>query len=222
MDAERKRLADRILKLLALASGTSFAAEADSARAMAAELMERHNIALGEGSKDRSRLACVPYRPFAKGAKWEYIIINALVDFCRCKFFYDKPDVLVDYSLVGTEADLEMLRYMLGEIHRQRITAWLDYKRDGPDSFHRFCYGFAQALAAKIGAIIAASKGELREYQERLTIWYETEILHAPTVRRHIGFGDASSAAGLAAGGAASLNRGAVGQSARRIGYDRR
>jgi len=221
IDPERQKSADRILKLLALAGGTAFAAEAATARAMAEQLMTRHNIDLGEGSKGRTRISGERYVPFAKGAKWEYIIVDALTDLCNCKFFFDDAETLARYCLVGTIADLEVLRYMLAEIHRQRIAAWLQYKRTGPDSFHRFCYAFAQALASKISDIVDAGRDALDAHQKKLKHWYEIEVLHGPVQGEHVELGRASSAAGLQAGRAASLNRGAVIQTVRRITYDR-
>lgn len=216
MDANRQRLADRILKLLALAAGTPFAAEAESARAMAEDLMARHNIDLPGGAKDRTAFTWEVYVPFAKGAKWEFAIIDAVADLCNCTFFFNL-ETLANYSLIGTIADLEVLRYMLAELHRQRIAAWLDYKRTGPDSFYKFCFAYAQAMAAKIELLVAARQATLDAHQKQLQLWYETEILKHPAQHAHVEMGRASSEAGLRAGSGASLNRGAIGQPVRRI-----
>ncbi len=213
MDAGRQRLAERILKLLALAAGTTFEAEADSARRLAEQLMAKHKIDLGAGSKDRTAFACVNYVPFAKGAKWEFAIVDALADLCDCTFFFNR-ETLDGYNLVGTVADLEVLRYMLAELHRQRIAAWLDYKRSGPDSFHKFCFAYALALAAKIENLVRAKRAALGEHQTELKLWYEAEILHKPVEDYHVAMGHASSEAGAQAGRGASLHRGEVGGTA--------
>jgi hypothetical protein len=54
IDPDRAGLIERIMKLLAVAAGTSFAAEATTARALAAELMAKHNIDSVDSPKDRS------------------------------------------------------------------------------------------------------------------------------------------------------------------------
>lgn len=41
MNAEKQRILDKVIKLLTLADGTTFAEEADTAKNMAAELMAK-------------------------------------------------------------------------------------------------------------------------------------------------------------------------------------
>lgn len=74
-------------KLLALASSTTFAAEAQTARTMAAELMNKHNISLGPGKPSQDTIERRFYQPFAKGMRWEGIIVLALADLCSCTLF---------------------------------------------------------------------------------------------------------------------------------------
>jgi hypothetical protein len=149
MTPDQKRLADRILKLLALASSTTFAAEAETARRMADELMRTHNISLGPGKPAQSAIERRYYVPFAKGMRWEGIIACALADLCSCTIFFDSGTLAV-YVLVGSIGNLDVLEYMLHEVNRQRIAAWLDYKgKGGADSFNKFCYGFAKAIENK-------------------------------------------------------------------------
>jgi Protein of unknown function (DUF2786) len=217
MTPERKRLADRILKLLALASSTSFAAEAETARTMAADLMRAHNISLGPGKPSQDTIECREHVPYAKGTRWEGIIVGSLADLCSCTIFFNSRR-LDHYALVGAIGNLDILDYMVREIARQRIAAWMNYKMSGePDSFHKFCYGFAQALSSKIKTLI--DQQQLGKNRAQLTLWYETNILHGPTAEPFcLSSGRASSEAGMDAGQNASLHRGSLGQPIRQIG----
>ena len=213
---EQQRLADRILKLLALANSTTFAAEAATARAMAAELMERHNIAVSvDGKPGQDAIEWRYHVPWAKGARWEGIIIAAISDLCSCATFFNHRDY-ASYALVGSVGDLDMLQYMLGEVNRQRIRSWLDYKMSAqPDSFHKFCYGFAVALRERIDGMLDMALLEPRH--EALALWYETNVLHRKLNKHSLSMGNASSAAGREAGEGASLHRGSLGQAQRQL-----
>jgi hypothetical protein len=214
---DTKRLADRILKLLALASSSQFAAEAATAKAMADDLMRTHNISLDTSKPPQDTIEIRSYTPFAKGMKWEGIIVDAIADLTSCSFFFSNR--LDHYTLVGSIWNLDILEYMLHEIHRQRIVAWLAYKgQGGPDSFNKFCFGYARALETKIASLVNA--GQVIAKTAELRHWYEDNILgKKTTLSGALHAGRASSAAGMAAGGDASLHRGALGQAARQIGY---
>jgi hypothetical protein len=219
MSPDTKRLADRVIKLLALANSTAFAAEAEAARAMAAELMRTHNISLGPGKPSQDTIEIRNYVPWAKGARWEGMIVAALDDLCLCACFFN-GQTLDHYSLAGTIWNLDMLEYMLSEINRQRMRAWLDYKNHGgPDSFHKFCYGFAQALQEKIRKLTVAAA--VNSNRDKLRLWYETNILGRKVESFSLASGRASSVAGVAAGGNASLHRGSLGHAQRQITYRR-
>lgn len=215
MDASRQKLIDRILKLLALAGGTSFAAEADSARAMAEELIAKHNVSLDEGKKDRNQFAIEDYTPWAKGAQWEYDIANSIAGLCGCEaYFYGD---FAEFCFAGTVANLESLRFILAEVHRQRIKAWLQYKNShtGSDNLWAFAFSYAKGLSSKIERLLSGATA-INTERKRAKIWFET----THTIRREHEYirGAGSSAAGRDAGGAASLHRGQVGTPAYRIG----
>lgn len=128
-------------------------------------------------------------------------------------FFYIKT--LDRYELVGTIWNLDVLEYMLREVNRQRIAAWLKYKgNNGPDRFNQFCYGFAQALKDKIQSLIVYEA--VCATHAKLTLWYETNIAKVGGSFA-LSMGRASSDAGLAAGKNAALHRGALGQPLQRI-----
>lgn len=219
------KFVERVLKLLALASGTSFGAEAAAARAKAEELIAKHNIQL-PSEKDRSAISRIRYSPHFKGAQWEFLLTEKVSRSCGCEFFFNKerfeashPDDA--FSIVGTIADLEACQYLLAALNEQRIAAWLRAKREGKaDSFYSFCFSFARAVEANLRKAVSS---EVVARQKRALLWYEENFLRPETV--DMGFrGQGRSEAGREAGAAASLDRGKLGGSApvRQIGYTRR
>lgn len=214
MTPEQKRLLDRITKLLALAGSTTFSAEAQTAREMADKLMAEHKIVVGE-KPGQDTIELRMYTPFAKGARWEGMIVCALANVCSCEVFF-QTETLTFYKLVGTIWNLDCLQYMLGEVNRQRIDAWLQYKgRQGPDSFHKFCYGFAKALEDKCNRIV--NMPVLAKTKNMLILWYETTVLHHKVSYAELTLGRAGSDAGVSAGSGASLHRGALGTPQKRL-----
>jgi hypothetical protein len=211
MTPERKRIADKIIKLLALASSTTFAAEAASARKLAQEMMLANNIDAPTGET----FECREYVPFAKGMRWEGMIASALGRLCNCAVFFVK-EKLDAYTLVGSKLDLDILDYMLREVNRQRIAAWLEYKGGGgADKFNSFCYAFAKALNEKTDKLLSSNYDQ---HHDTIVLWYETNLLGRKSVGSTLEMGAAKSEAGIAAGTDASLHRGSLGQPQKLIG----
>lgn len=213
MDAAREKLIDRIMKLLALASGTTFEGEADNARRLAQELLDKHNINLGSVASptDRTAIVIQKYMPQFKGAIWEYRMADAAAKLCGCMSYYRGDYVM--FEIVGTRADIEPALYIVTKLHEQRIGQWLRYKRTaGGDSFHKFCYGYSQGVADKIAAITDPMT-ELKKTRKTAELWYESKF----KVGEGHSYGQASSSAGLTAGGSASFHRGEFGTGQRKL-----
>jgi hypothetical protein len=209
MDQERRKTLDRILKLLALAEGTSFDAEAAAARAMAEALIAKHNVDLSEGQKQaRDALVIHEYTPWGRKWLWERMIASVVTQLCGCAMYYQGEPDQGGYRLfkfVGVFANVEAAVYILGEVHAQRSRAWVDYRGGGGgDSFGKFCFSFARGLETKIEQLITAAA--LNE-KKRARLWFEAA--HPISGGSTIG-GRGSSEAGLAAGSSASLHRGTM------------
>lgn len=206
MTPEQQRIADRIVKLLAVAGSTTFAAEAETARRLAGDLMKTHAIDAGEGKPEGSAFAVRTYVPFAKGMRWEGMIVGALDDLTSCAMLYN--DDLDRYWLIGANFDLDVFEYMLHAVNGQRIAAWTGYKAaGGADSFNKFCYGFAVALKDRISGLIDPQKAFARH--DLLVDWYKQNI--APVEQGEpLAMGRSSSVAGMDAGRSASLHRGTL------------
>jgi hypothetical protein len=202
--SERQQLIDRILKLLALAEGTSFDAEAATARGMAEKLIAKHNISLADSDKDQQEYILVPYKPWSATSLWERIIATEITHLCACDITW-KGDENVGhmYRFIGTRANTEAALYIASQISIQRQRAWQKYKMSGgTDSFGKFCFSFARGLEVKINQLMG--REQIAEIK-RIRLWFEArESVHTTEPIR----GQGSSSAGKEAGSSASIYRG--------------
>lgn len=216
MEADRQKLIDRILKLLALAEGSSFEGEAANARRMADELLARHNVDIrAEGKQARDEYTFERYEPWGKTWMWEWIIASAVAELCGCCPFYrgkhpsaDDPSAqYVGFTFAGQVANVEVCLYLLASVHRQRTNAWVKYRGEGGrDSFGKFCFAFARALESKIARITTAA---IRAESDKAQAWFKAH--HKVVEGESLTAGKGTSDAGAAAGTGASLHRGEVG-----------
>ena len=86
-DPDRQQIIDRILKILALATGTPFEAEAASARRMADELSPGTPLRCRRKGRlrgiNRGQIIC----PVGKKLLWERIIAAAVSRLCGCSLY---------------------------------------------------------------------------------------------------------------------------------------
>jgi len=217
MDADREKLINRILKLLALADGTNFEGEAATARQMADDLIKRHNIDSLGGKPARTAFTIEDYTPHFAGMKWEYVLAEAAARLTGCVIYFSAD--LDRYSFAGTVADLEAFRYILTKLHEQRIAAWLAHKSKGSsDRFHQFCFGYAKGVEAKVKELLEKMRASVgkdvvlpSDNRAQIRLWYEAQfgVTHHDLGLR----GKPQSDAGFAAGGSASFHRGELRES---------
>ena len=216
--AEHQKILDRILKILALAEGSSFEGEAANARRMADELLAKYNLSLpAEEKQRRDALVFEKYTPWGRKFLWERIIAQAITSLCGCSFLYhgdvDEKDGYIYFVFVGTVANVESCMYILGQVHLDRQRAWVRYKAEGgKDTFGKFCFSFARGIETKVGTITTYLQAQ---EAARALSWYEEthKVISGDTIR-----GRGSSDAGHAAGHNASFHRGSMGAPPRRIG----
>jgi Protein of unknown function (DUF2786) len=214
VDANRQRFVDRILKLLAVAASTSFTAEADTARALAAELMAKHNIDAVNAPKDRAVMATQIYTPFKPDMMWEFILVQAITRLCGCAMFWKgDQEHFKTFSVVGLVPDVEAAFYILAKINQQRMRKWLEYKQYGPDNFGKFCFGFARGVEGKVEDILRSAPAIAKNVAVA-ALWYRSQ--HNVT-EESISFGRASSSAGLSAGESARFYRGEMSAPPKRL-----
>jgi hypothetical protein len=214
MDSGRERTLDRILKLLAVAGSTTFTAEAETARRLAQELMDKHNLSVDavEISTGRSAFAIEKYTPHFKGMLWEWRLAEAAATLCGCKTYWHGD--YESFSFAGTVTNLEGCMYILAKLHEQRIGEWLKYKRkNGADSFGKFCYGYAEGVVNRVTQL-TQPMAQIVAARRIADEWYTS--YHKVTV--HVrNWGRATSGAGANAGAGASFHRGEVGARRERL-----
>ena len=216
MTPERKKLIDRITKLLALAESTSHSAEAESARAMAADLMAKHDIEHAEATMDESFIEQHDETPFRNLVAWHSYLSSAIARLNGVYFLNVRGSQRnkARYVLFGKPSDISAYRYMVEVVLRQRTEAWLSYKAGGGlDGQRAFSHGFALGVCSKVRDLMTAAEAVMRGYgmlvpispQKQAESYYKS-LGKKVSVGR--GTSARSSAAGISAGKAVSLNRG--------------
>jgi hypothetical protein len=196
------KMIDRVLKLYALAAGTSFSHEADTARRMAEELIAKHNITL-PSVKDRAAFAKVTYNPHFRGAQWEYMLAVCATALCGCTIFYFGE--YETFALVGTIADLEACQYLLAFLHEQRMRDWIRAKAKGTsDSFYSFCFSFARGVEKNVESRLTRLE---KQRTKEARLWCESNGISVNLVEPLVR-GRVRSEVGRIAGQSASLHRG--------------
>jgi hypothetical protein len=134
-------------------------AEALSAAAKVAELLDRHDLSLSDleireelceqsvietGKKQRQPIsACIP----------------AIADYCDCKVWREKDDRGIRYVFFGLRPSIEMAHYVHDVIAVAIQTAWTDYARTqrviryAHDEKGSFMLGMAVSIADKLTAM---------------------------------------------------------------------
>jgi hypothetical protein len=232
LSPERKKLLERIAKLLALSESTSFDAEAQAAREAALRLMAEHNIRMATVTTSGEPFE---HRKFASyfdsDVWWDRRLRFAIARLNNC-FPITWGGVgghkLTHYGYTGRPSDLDAFEYILGIVIRQRTSAWNKYKADGgPDSKGKWLYGYALGVEDKVEALLRDLAAKMRTSGKGLVpldlikqaeAWYNKHYPPTSALEHHFG---RRSDDGFAAGSNVNLYRGEVAQT-RQVGQLRR
>jgi hypothetical protein len=123
------KLVDKIAKLLALAENNSFAPEAQAARDMAATLMAKHNVALGDMIKTGSGMTKHEEVLTTKlSQKFDNMLGFRVARFNNCAMVLCEGGAKkAKFVFCGMPQDIEATLYMLDIIKQQRKTAYAEY-----------------------------------------------------------------------------------------------
>lgn len=164
---DRRKILERIAKLLALAEGTNFDAEARQARETALRLMAEHNIRQAEAATaepfELRRIK--PY--FEEDVQWDRRMKWALAElnniYCVLQWVDDARTKVEMFLYTGRPSDLDSFEYMVGLILRQRTREWNDYKMaGGRDGKGKWLYGYAVGLEDKVDQLLREMSGTMR------------------------------------------------------------
>lgn len=164
---DRRKILERIAKLLALAEGTNFDAEARQARATALRLMAEHNIRQAEAATAEpfEVREIKPY--FEEDVQWDRRMKWALAElnniFCLLRWKDSAKTKVGMFLYTGRPSDLDSFEYMVGLILRQRTREWNDYKTaGGRDGKGKWLYGYAVGLEDKVEQLLSEMSGQMR------------------------------------------------------------
>jgi hypothetical protein len=168
MSPERKKIPDRLTKILALAEGSGFDAEADTARRLAQAIMAEHGMSAADVEDAEFELRVVPSY-FDTDVQWDRIFKWAIARLNNCapliRGKFDRPDAadkVTAFLYVGCPLDIDAALYMTGELIRQRGRAFIEYAaQGGADGNAKFFFGYAKGLEARIEDILARTEASM-------------------------------------------------------------
>lgn len=219
----RQQMIDKVQKLLALAEGTTFQAEADSFRDKAAQLMAEHNITMNDATDEQfmEKLSddTVPLH--------DQHLRNAIARF-NGVFLIRVKSSATEYHVktIGTRSDLEAYEYMLHTTHRQRNSAFIQFvgeKNGNVNSKDRdaFYLGFAYGVSNQVNDLLKARDSKIQQQWGLVPVDNRKKAEQWYTQDNKVTKGKRTTAryehAGVIAGRSANLNRGVTGNNGKRL-----
>jgi hypothetical protein len=163
MTPDRKKILDRLTKILALAESTAFSAEAETARRMAEALMAEHGMSAANVEDAEFERREVPSY-FDTDVQWDRIFKWAIGELNFMLMLANRDNSKVKaFVYVGRPLDIDAALYMTGELIRQRGRAFIDYKaQGGEDGKAKFFFGYAKGLEARVEDILDRAEASMR------------------------------------------------------------
>ena len=170
---ERMSIIEKVIKLMALANGTTHTAEAESAKKMAAELMAKHDVQLEE---------CVPEKDFTidkqeLGRKnhnmQESDLLFATASFNGVKYIRHMGHKGAAYVLVGRTADIEVTKFMYDILFQQMQRGSSAYAVEFKKSYNKpitakysagYKRGFIRGVRIKLAELKALKESKIQEW----------------------------------------------------------
>lgn len=173
---DRKKVIDKVIKLLALSNNNPNEAEAKSAANMAAELMAKYDIEVME-TKEKDREGFETFNRLLKRKKpipFDVQLINIISRFNGVAYLIQNSYVSVGrYIFVGRKADVEINDYMIDLVMSQRSNAWKKYLKQFRELYGRapktgeqanWMKSYASGVYSKLNAIENEKNKKVQEY----------------------------------------------------------
>jgi hypothetical protein len=156
---------DKVMKLMSLAEGTSFSAEAEAARSAAISLMAKHNIEYSEMNSSEDEFVIeIDDSNRKRKATEESTLINAIARFSGVAMITNDSGPTVIYKFVGTKNDIDAFRYTLSIVHNQRDVAWKASGKRGSNNQYHFRMGYALGVASKVYQLMNDMEKRVEEW----------------------------------------------------------
>ena len=219
----RKKLVDRITKLLAQADSTQYTEEAETARRLAAELMAKHNIAHADVTAEEDYQIVTEDSGRQSKAKHDVALLNVIASINGVAMLTVGN---TKYRFVGKQSDIDAFNYMRGLVINQRNAAWRHYyqtrwdKHPGATELNKWKLGFAYGVAALIHSMVKSSEQGHQSWglvpvdpAKQALDWYKQDH----TTRSAQPRASQYSSAGYSAGQNVQLNKGVAQQSGKQL-----
>jgi hypothetical protein len=196
LDNDRKKIIERVAKLLALADNKAATGpEAQAARAAAFRLMDAHNVSSGEAAAGEPFERRTAKGWFEDDVQWDRRVRNAVARFNTILFLWCDPIAgqKMTFITAGRPSDLDAYDYMLAIVIRQRTQAYNDYARDGgTQGKAKWLYAYAVGFETKIATLKREHSTQLARTGSqaiaRLTLMQEIENWYRQTYGDWKGF----------------------------------
>jgi len=165
MTNDRKKIADKIQKLLAKAESTGHAPEADAFRKKAEELMQKHSLTLAQ--LEEAEFTAHNWTPGYKSAPgWYKSLVAGVGSFLGVFTGYDstskgEPCVFI---LGGREQDIELLKYIAQSIKAQVQQLTRDFK-ERTDASRADTNGYRLGVVQRIGERLQDMVKDVSDWQ---------------------------------------------------------
>jgi len=176
---DKKKLIDKVVKLLALSENNSETAEAKSAKEMAAKLMAKHDISYIETREkpDFKTFNKVLTRLYP--IKYDSTLINVISSFNGVGYFIRRglnrgPNKCPGANIFcGREANIQANDYMLEIVFQQRQSAWKRYLEEYKEKWSlspkekdkkEWMFGFMFGVQDKLKSLTKMKDQKVQEY----------------------------------------------------------
>jgi hypothetical protein len=214
---DRKKLIDTVAKILALAEGTSYAAEAETAKAKAANLIARYDISV-DSLKDIEEFKVQTEFRTGDMPSHEFCLLGVLGCFCGVLVMSTtRQHGGNNYQFFGKPQDIEAFRYMRDIVFAQRYRAWAEYLSKNPDHMRKSASwknSFADGVEEKTNSLMRAAEKQQKSLRQDIVLVPREKQANEEWTRlfgnlgSYRGYGGEANAHGLEAGRSVSLNRG--------------
>lgn len=172
MDEERKRLIDKISKLLTLSEDSAaFEGERETARRKCGELLAKYSLKLNELGNEKS-IEIRKIETFRKRINHnEFSLYGAIGEFCGCLVTSpkstDNKESRQIYKLIGRHPDIESAVYLFEVINRQIQFLTSEYKAQCK-KYKKSCksYNYIQGLCCGVKDRMKEIFNEVLRYQQ--------------------------------------------------------
>lgn len=116
---ERKKILEKICKLLNLSESSSHKGEKETSKKLASKLMAEFEIKEGDLNKDKNRIMIHVYTNSSRINNKEFSLYDVISEYCGVALYSQKLIPIRSYLFYGFENDIDATLYMISNIGPQ-------------------------------------------------------------------------------------------------------